>query len=111
MNSKIQYPVSQQPVAIDRGVNQIHSNDVKGHSPHLQYLRPNINLSSQTRIRVCIVYLEMMSVPHCVPDIQKLVQFSGSYSRWSMASPVRFNCSKPPNKSRLYPSKMSNEMK
>lgn len=32
MNSKIQYPVSQQPVAIDRGVNQIHSNDVKGYN-------------------------------------------------------------------------------
>ncbi len=32
MNLKIQHPVSQQPIAIDRGVNKIDSNNVQGYS-------------------------------------------------------------------------------
>ena len=32
MNSRIQNPVSQEPIAIDRGVYQIQSNDVHGYS-------------------------------------------------------------------------------
>ena len=32
MNSRIQHPISQQPIAIDRGVSQIQSSDVQGYS-------------------------------------------------------------------------------